>query len=297
MTAYLINLAVLTCIYSILAVTLNFIIGYAGIFSVAHAVFFAIGAYTGALIAIHYSTSIFILIPAAMLVTGVVSLVLALPALRVRGEYFVAAALGLQMVAVTVFSQWKSVTGGFGGLIGIPPATVFGFSVQSPVQVLVLALVILLLVMAAIRQLVRSSFGRSLMAIRDSESAAAAVGKNVPAIKTAAVVISASLASTAGVVYAVYISFINVESFTLDMSVLIMAMVIIGGAGTLIGPIVGAAVLMAVPAALTYLHFLPSTDVGSFQQLLYGLAMTLLMIFRPGGIAGKHKRSGENVDG
>jgi branched-chain amino acid transport system permease protein len=294
--AYVFNLGVLVALYSILAVTLNFIMGYAGIFSIAHAVFFGVGAYAGAYTALHYSASIFVTVPVAMVCATLVSLVLAVPALRVRGEYFVAASLGLQVFAVTVFSEWKSLTGGIGGLIGIPPVDIAGLSVYTQRDFFILSLVMLLFVVVIVRLLVRSSFGRSLTAIRDSESAAAAFGKNVALIKTVSVAISAALAAVAGTLYASYMSFINVESFTLDTSVLIMAMVIIGGTGTLLGPVVGAALLLILPGLISYLNFLPQTDIGAFQQILYGLGMTLLMIFRPGGVVGRGSvsRSGKS---
>src|SRR5690606_6631351 len=214
------------------------------------------------------------------------SFALALPALRVRGDYFVAASLGLQVLAVTIFSEWKSVTGGIGGIIGIPPANIFGHVVADPSQFLIMAAVALALVIAITGILVRSSFGRNLKAIRDSESAAQAAGKNVAVIKTLSVVLSSALAGVAGALYALYLSFINVESFTIETSTLFMALVIIGGTGTLLGPIVGAVLLMLLPAALSYRWFLPQTEIGSIQQMIYGLAMVLLMIFRPGGIAG-----------
>src|ERR1043166_8258598 len=116
MVGYVINLLILVSISGIMAGSLNFIIGYAGIYSLAHAAFFGISAYTGALVAIHVSTSLLITIPVAMAICVVLSLAISLPALRVRGEYFVAASLGLQMIAVTVFTEWKTVTGGLGGL-------------------------------------------------------------------------------------------------------------------------------------------------------------------------------------
>lgn len=286
MAAYLLNLATLICINATLAITLNFIMGYAGIYSIAHAVFFGIGAYTAAYLGIHVSASILLTIPAAMLMGGLLSLALALPALRVRGEYFVAASLGLQVLGVTVFSQWKSVTGGIGGLVGIPPIRALGHPVTDPVEFLLLAAACLAVIIVVTSTLLRSSFGRSLQAIRDSESAAQAFGKNVAAIKTLSVVVSASLAAVAGALYAFYLGFINVESFTMDTSVLLMAMVTIGGAGTVLGPIVGAALLMLLPSLFSYLPFLPATEIGSIQQIAYGLAMVLLMMFRPGGIVG-----------
>ena len=286
MWAYLNNLAILITINAILAVTLNFVLGYAGIFSMAHAVFFGIGAYTAALVAMKLGAGFLLSTAIAMGVAGLISLALALPALRVRGEYFVAASLGLQMLAMTVFSEWKGVTGGIGGITNIPPARFPGFEITTPEQYLVLALICFALVMLTIAVLVRRSFGRSLKAIRDDETAAWAFGKNVAVIKTMAVVLSSALASVGGSLYAFYLSFINVESFTLDTSVLLMAMVIIGGTATLFGPVGGTILILLLPAALSYLPGLPQTEVGSIQQIVYGLAMVLLMIYRPGGLFG-----------
>jgi branched-chain amino acid transport system permease protein len=293
MFSYLVNLAVLIGINAILAVTLNFVLGYAGIFSLAHAIFFGIGAYTAAVAAMKFGAGFLTATLAGMIISGVVSLALALPALRVRGEYFVAASLGLQMLAVTIFSEWKPVTGGIGGLISIPPASLFGFEVTDPVHFLVLTLICLALVLLVIRILVRSSFGRSLKAIRDDETAASALGKNVALLKTLAVAVSSALAAVAGSLFAFYLSFINVESFVLDVSVQVIAMVIIGGTGTLLGPVVGAAIVLLLPAALSYLPYLPPTEIGSIQQIVYGLAMVLLMIFRPSGLWGYGQTAGE----
>jgi branched-chain amino acid transport system permease protein len=286
MLAYLQNIAVLFCINAILALTLNFIMGYAGIFSLAHAIFFGVGAYATAYIAMHASDSLLMCMGASATISAVLSMALALPALRVRGEYFVAASLGLQVIGVTIFSEWKSITGGLGGMIGIPRPKLWGYTFNDDTAFLALAVFILGVVVVITALLVRGSFGRSLMAIRDSESAAQTYGKHVNAIKTLSVAVAAGLAGVAGSLYAFYISFINVESFMLETSILLMAMVIIGGTGTLFGPIVGAALLMSLPAALTYLPFLPPTELGAIQQIIYGLAMVLLMMFRPGGLVG-----------
>lgn len=291
MLAYLLNLAVLMSINAILAVTLNFVLGYAGIFSMAHAVFFGVGAYTAAFFAIHFGFGFVAATALAMLVAALISLALALPALRVRGEYFVAASLGLQMLAVTLFSEWKSVTGGIGGLTNIPVARIFGVAFSTPERFLALALACLALILLVVRALVRSSFGRSLKAIRDDETAAWACGKQVSIVRTTAVVVSSALAAVGGSLYAFYLSFINVESFGLDTSVFLMAMVIIGGTGTLFGPVVGAVLIMLLPALLSWLPYLPASEIGSIQQMVYGLAMVLLMIFRPGGLWGFQERS------
>jgi branched-chain amino acid transport system permease protein len=279
----------------ILAVTLNFILGYAGIFSIAHAMFFGVGAYTAAFVAMKFGAGFIPATLAGMVVSGVISLALALPALRVRGEYFVAASLGLQMLAITIFSEWKPVTGGIGGIIGIPPASILGFEFTDPLHFLGLTLACLVLVLVVIRQLVRSSFGRSLKALRDDEVAASAFGKNVAVIKTLAVVVACSLAAIAGSLFAFYLSFINVESFVLDVSVQVMAMVIIGGTATLLGPVIGAILVLLLPALLSYLPYLPPTEIGSIQQVIYGLAMVLLMIFRPAGLWGFQDSGGQKA--
>jgi branched-chain amino acid transport system permease protein len=282
MTAYFINLATLVAIFCLLAATLNFMVGYAGIFSVAHAVFFGLGAYAGAQIALHVAPDPFLACGVAALISAALSLCLALPALRVRGEYFVAASLGLQMVALTLFSELKSLTGGIGGLTNIPRPRLFGVEVG----VLPLALVALGLLLWAIAAMARGSFGRTLQAIRDAESAAEALGKPVAVAKALAVAFACAGAGVAGALFALHMSFVNVESFTLEQSVLIMAMVIVGGTGTLLGPLLGAVLLLSLPSALSFLPFVPATEVGAVQQIIYGLAMTLLMVFRPAGLVG-----------
>ena len=286
MIAYLQNIAVLFCVNGILALTLNFIMGYAGIYSLAHTIFFGIGAYTAAYLALNVTDSLLISMLVAFSLSALVSMALALPALRVRGEYFVAASLGLQVIGVTIFAEWKSVTGGLGGMIGIPRPRLFSYVFNDDTAFLILSVIVLLAVLGILSLLVRGSFGRSLMAIRDSESAAQAYGKHVNAVKTLSVAISYGLAAIAGVLYTFYMSFINVEGFTLETSILLMAMVIIGGTGTLLGPVAGAALLMTLPAALTYLPFLPPGELGAIQQIVYGAAMVVLMIFRPGGLVG-----------
>ncbi len=286
MIAYLVNLATLIAIFGIAATSLNLLIGYAGIFSIAHAVFFGIGAYVAAQVALTFSADFLVAALAAALVAAALSLCLALPALRVRGEYFVAASLGLQMLATTIFEEAHGFTGGVGGLVGIPPARIFGFDIVSPDAFLMLALVCLAVTLIVVQVLMRGSFGRSLMALRDSESAAEAFGKDVRALKTLVVAVGCFFAGIAGALFAFNMAFVNVESFTLSQSVVLMAMVIIGGAGTITGPLVGVIALLSLPAALSFLPFIPSTEIGTVQQFIYGVLMTLLMIFRPSGLVG-----------
>lgn len=287
MINYIINLLTLATIFSIAAASLNVLVGYAGIFSIAHAIFFGLGAYTGAQFALLVVPDVLVASLIGAVVSGALSLLLALPALRVRGEYFVAAGLGLQMVGITIFSEAHSLTGGHGGLVGIPPATLFGFDVSSPGLFLIVCLVALIVSLVIIHTLMKSSFGRALMSIRDNESAAESFGKNVPLLKTLAMVIGCAIVGVAGTLFAFNLAFINVESFTLEQSILMLAMVVIGGVGTLSGPLIGAIFLLILPAILTFIPFIPPTEIGTVQQFIYGSLMAILMIFKPSGLAGK----------
>lgn len=286
MIAYLFNLLTLAGIFGILSVSLNIVVGYGGIYSVAHAVFFGIGAYTGAQVALLFTSDLFVACLAGALVSAVLSLCLALPALRVRGEYFVAASLGLQMVATTLFSEMEGVTGGLGGLVGIPLPTVLGIPISGPTEMLIVSLGGLAVVYGITWLLMSGSFGRALAAIRDSEAAAESLGKNVALLKALAVAVSCFFAGMAGTLFAFQMSFVNVESFTLNQSMLLLAMVILGGAGTMAGPVVGTILLLLLPPALSFLPFIPPTEIGVVQEMIYGGAMVLLMIFRPAGIVG-----------
>lgn len=286
MIAYLVNLATLVAIFAIAASSLNLLIGYAGIFSMAHGMFFGIGAYVGAQIALRLVPDVALACLLGGAASGLVSLCLALPALRVRGEYFVAASLGLQMMATTIFAEAHGLTGGHGGLVGIPRAALFGVDVSAPVPFLLVCLGILAGVLAAIRALMRGSFGRALRSLRDSESAAETFGKNVKVLKTLVVASGCFLVGIAGALFAFQMSFVNVESFSLEQSVVMMAMVIIGGAGTVAGPLVGTLALLLLPAALTFIPAIPSTQIGTVQQFIYGTLMALLMLYRPSGLVG-----------
>ena len=230
MWAYVVNLAVLISINAILAVTLNFILGYAGIFSIAHALFFGVGAYTATFVAMKFGAGFLSATAAGMALAALISLALALPALRVRGEYFVAASLGLQMLAITVFTEWKSVTGGIGGLTNIPPARIFGFEFTQPEHFLVLSL-------SASRSIIldhprpgalelrpqpeghpRRRDGR--MGLRQERRRHQDARRSCCPRRWR----RSRARSTPST-----LSFINVESFVLDTSIQLMAMVIIGG--------------------------------------------------------------------
>jgi branched-chain amino acid transport system permease protein len=210
----------------------------------------------------------------------------AIPSLRVAGDYYIVASFGLQTVVLTVFMNWTDLTEGHAGLPGIPRPVLFGWHIDEPFEYAGLALVLLALAYAICRRLTESAFGRVLQAIRDDEVAAAALGKNVVAVKITVAVASSALGATAGSLYAHYITYINPSSFALHESIFITSLVILGGAERLAGPLVGTLILLAVPEALKFLA-IPDTVAAPMRQILYGALLILFMFVRPEGILGR----------
>lgn len=284
MIEYIINLLVMAAIAAMSASALNLLVGYTGVFSSAQAALYGVGGYSGALIAMHFSTSVFVVIPFAVVCSALASVLLALPASRLTGEYFVVASMAFAVVAYTVFSDWTDVTGGAVGLVGVPKVDVFGFVLSGELSYLILALVCLAIVLVVIFVVVRRlPLGRALSALRDDPVAAQALGVPPFRSRLIAVAISSALSGIGGAVYASYIGFINADSFSVDASILFFAMVILGGAGTIWGPVIGAVIVTVLPAILDNLHVPPALE-GPLEQLLYGVIIVVLMIVKPSGI-------------
>ena len=286
MTAYFAHYLVMVAIYGILALSLNLLIGYAGIFSLAHAAIYGVGAYASALVALKLGFGFWGGLVVAALFGALAASLVAIPSLRVAGDYYIVASFGLQTVVLTVFMNWTDLTAGHAGLPGIPRPVVFGWVVDQPFEYATLALVLLALTYAVCRRLTQSAFGRVLQAIRDDEVAAAALGKNVVAVKITVAVASSALGATAGSLYAHYITYINPSSFALHESIFITSLVILGGAERLAGPLVGTFILLAVPEALKFLA-IPDTVAAPMRQILYGGLLMLFMFVRPEGILGR----------
>jgi branched-chain amino acid transport system permease protein len=173
------------------------------------------------------------------------------------------------------------------GLPGIPQPNIFGWVVSSHWEFLLLSTLLAGLILLTAFRLVHSPFGRVLMAIREDEVFALAAGKNIAMYKVLVFVIGAAMASVAGVIYAHYISFIDPTSFTVMESIFIISIVIIGGAGSFWGPVVGAVVLVTLPEALRFIG-MPSSVAANIRQILYGAALVACMMWRPKGLMGKY---------
>jgi branched-chain amino acid transport system permease protein len=293
---YILHILIMIAIFAILGLSFNLILGYTGLIAMCHAAFFAIGAYTSALLCIHFKINFLLGIVAAMIVTGAVSLLVAIPAIRVRDEYLIVTTLALLMIVYTVLMNWIDLTRGAAGLSGIPRPFLFGYQISTPTAFIPLMVGFVVIVFMACWRIVHSPFGRVLRAIREDEVATESLGKNVRSFKIWVFVTGGALAAIAGSLFAHYMTYISPANFTIIDTTLIFAVVIIGGTANSWGPVVGAAILVSVMEALRFMEISPAI-VGFTRQIAYGAILILFMCFRPQGFLGefatRSKKEGE----
>ncbi|MEB2317103.1 MAG: branched-chain amino acid ABC transporter ATP-binding protein/permease [Pseudomonadota bacterium] len=280
---YLLHIFVMVSIYIILASSFNLLIGYAGLFALSHAAFFGVGAYATAILAGTYGLPFPLPLLIGILATASLGMIIALPALRIGGDYLVIVTLALQVIVTTVLINWTSLTGGTDGIRGIPRLELFGTVLNSPGKFLPLALVTAVICFAIAWRLGASPFGRALKAMRENEAAVQAVGKNVVAMKLMVFAIASALAAVAGWLYAHYFTFVSAEGFTVELTIYMLAMVIIGGTGNLFGSLVGAIVLVALPEMLKFVD-MPPDIADKARNMLYGLLLIVMLRLRPQGL-------------
>jgi branched-chain amino acid transport system permease protein len=281
----LLHLCVVIAIYAIFALSLNVEVGYTGLFNFGHVAFFAIGAYTSALLTLTGIPFIWSL-PAALAMAGLCGFLLSIPALKLQGDYFGIATLGFGEILRMIFNNEVWLTKGPMGLPGIPRPEFFGFIFDTLPRYLVLSSVFALLTFAILAFVVLSPFGRALKAVRDDETAAEILGKNAYRFKIKSFVIGSVFAGLAGVLWAHYATFIGPGDFTLTETILVLLIVVMGGKGTFLGPVVGAVVLIVFQESVRFLRLPPEWTrlLGPLQQMIFGLLLVVLMVFRPEGI-------------
>jgi len=291
---YVYHILILVIMYAILVQSLNLIMGYVGVISMGHAVFSGIGAYTAAILSIHLGSNFLIGLAVGFVFSGLVGALLALPSLRVRDEYLIVFTVGFQMVVFEFMLTARGITQGQGGIPGIPPAELLGISFHTPLRFLPLLAVMGLICFAIAWRVTHSPFGRVLKAIREDESACRALGKNTLFFKVLVFGLSGGLAALTGSLMAHYISFISPFSFTIEVSVFIIVMVVLGGEANFWGPIMGAAILMGITEAL---RFVPgaSNYIDAAREIFYGLILMFLMIFRPQGILPEYSKRSKKI--
>ncbi|CAN7516231.1 branched-chain amino acid ABC transporter permease [Variovorax paradoxus] len=270
---YVLNILVMIFIFAILAVSLDLVMGWAGQFSFAHAAFFGIGAYTTAILQRDFGTGFGVNLPVGMVLAGLCGLLLGLPALRLRGHFLAIVTIAFQTIVYLALTQWKGLTG---GQFGIEVQPVPGFASIGRFYYLALGLSVASIAIGWC--LTHSRLGMAWQAVRDDEVLARAIGLNTTASKLTAFVIASALAGAAGVLVAHHIRGVTPDDFTVLTSATIVAMVVVGGRGTIWGPLLGAAVLTALPEVLGF--------AADYKLMIFGLLMVLMVIVMPQGVFG-----------
>jgi len=278
---YIVYLLNLIGIFGLVAIGLNLLIGFSGQSSLGHAGFFAIGAYAAALLTKLWGLPFWIAIPIAGVLTAGIGALIALPALRLKNLYLAIATLGFGIVAQKLIFEWRSLTGGGGGL-QVPTPTFFHLSMAEGNRMTWVIAIALAAGTWAASRIAAGRTGRALIMLRESEAAAGCTGIHVARYKVVAFALSALYTGVAGGLYANLVRYVNPESFGVNMSIMFLAMIVIGGMGSVRGALLGAAFYVAVPEAVRGFKDAPG--------LIFGLSLMLVVILLPGGLVSLFRR-------
>ncbi len=284
--AYMLNLIFINIIA---AVGLNILSGFTGLISLGHAAFMAIGAYTSSILTVKLGVPFWLALPASGALTGLIGFVVGLPSLRLTGIYLALATMAFGFVTDEIILQWQSLTGGADGFAAIPPI-IFGLTFDSYKKYFFITFISLAILLFVAKNMVRGSFGRTLMAIRDSETAAETMGINLGWYKAMAFTVSAIYAGLAGSLYAHFILFVSVDNFTLLHSIGFIVMVVVGGLGSITGSVMGAIFITVLPEIISFTKdYLPAAvkTASSLQAAVYGIILMLFVIYQPTGFYGR----------
>jgi branched-chain amino acid transport system permease protein len=266
----------------LLAIGLDFVLGYAGQLNLGQSAFYGIGAYASTLLITKLGMPFWLSFACAVLVAGFSGMLLSLFAVRLRGHYLAIASLGFAVITYQILLNWISLTEGPLGIYAIappPPLKIPGFpsvAFSELGNLFYLTAGFALLIYILLDQLVRSPIGETLTAIREDEISAASLGVNCNRWKVFAFAISSAIAGSAGCFYASFVGTLVPDAFFITESFTVLAMVVVGGMGTLIGPVLGAILLTVLPELLR--------GVGDLRLIVYGVSVTLVVLFLPGGI-------------
>ena len=277
MNDYSITILTFIAIQAIVACGLNVIVGYAGQISLGHAAFFGIGAYASALLTTKGGLTFWTALPLVILLTGAIGLVLGMPSLRLREDFLAVTTIGINFIVESVF-LYVPFFGGALGLGGIPSITLLGTRLRG-LNFLCLCLVFLAVVLFISRWFTRSWGGLACFALREEETAASSMGVSPIRFKLLAFVLGTAMAGLGGALYAHLMRFISATDFGFTLSVSMMSMVVLGGIGTLWGPVLGALILGVLPEV-----FRPLID---YRMLLNAAILLLMIRFQPAGLLGE----------
>jgi branched-chain amino acid transport system permease protein len=272
----------LMCIYGISAVAQNLLVGYSGIPAVAPTGFGACGGYLAAYLSLHAHWPTLASLVIGVIAACAVGFVMSVLAMRLSVEYIILITIAFAVIVIDVFSNFGPF-GGSVGLVGLPPLSI-GTTLGTTAALLPLLAVVLLLTYALIRMLGEASFGILLRAIREDQTAARAIGLRTVPAKVAAFVVAAGFAGLAGALLVFMEAVANPTSFGFTQGILVIAMLIIGGLGRPLGPVIGAVVVTVVPQILQDAVHISATQASLLQQIIFGVILVLIMLFRPRGV-------------
>jgi branched-chain amino acid transport system permease protein len=265
-------------LYAVVAISLTLVAGTAGQISLGHAALLAIGAYASALLAIDLHVPVAAAVPCAGLLTAALGTLIIMPSFRLRGHYVTIATLGIGEIVTLVILNWDGLTSGPLGLSSIPPLSAFGAPAISGLSIYLISLAVLAALALLQHRLLTSHLGRTLRAIRDDDVAARCCGVALGRYKSIAFAVAGFSAGVAGALMAHIFSYVNHETFTSQLSLLALTMVILGGLGNLLGAIVAAVLLVSLPELFRF--------AAEYRLLVYGIALLALIRFRPQGLLG-----------
>lgn len=278
--------------------SLNIVVGYCGLLTASHASYFAIGSYAYALATLKLGWGFFPSIALGVALAAMLSLAISLPAWRLRGDFFFLVSLAIQVLIFNAIynwtspgappGTWRNLTNGSFGIAGVPRPDMFGIRFDTIGSMALIALLMSAACLLVGKILLSSPWGRILQAVRDDELVARGLGKNVRRLKVGAFCIACGMVAVAGGIYASYMSYVDPSIASLDQSILMLCMVIIGGMGNFRGPLVGAFVLLAIPEILRFAN-IPGTLGAEMRLMAYGLLLILMVHFRPQGLAGSYR--------
>ena len=299
---FAITVGTVFAIWAMLAVSLNLVVGFAGLLSVGHIGFFGIGAYAMAVLSSDpayeqlrtealttFAWPFFAALPVSVLLAGMVALAVGVVFNRFRDDIYVLVSFGFAIIAFNVFLNARGLTRGAFGIHEIARPQLGGWTLSGELEFMLFVLALLAIVMVIAWVIVTSSFGRVLTAIREDEEAIEVFGYRATHYKLAVWVISAMIAGLAGGLFASWTSFIDPFSFILLESILLVSIVILGGLATIWGSLLGAMAFVLLEEGMRFLPFLPTEFIGQARQAVLGILLVLLMLFRPQGLVGKYR--------
>ena len=285
---YLINLAILFGIYSMLALSLNLVVGMSGLVSLAQAAFYGIGAYATAIGMTSLGLGFFTTILLGMVINAAIAFVVGKILARFQGDIYAIVSAGLSIIVFSILLNWKSVTNGPLGIFGIGKPEIAGYAFYSNATFLLLTLIFTIVLFVIYHWIDKSSFGRVLKALREDEKLTQSMGYKTKYYKSVIFVLSAALSGIAGSFFASYIAFIDPSTFQLKEGIFLFTIIIVGGLSSAKGSVVGALILISLPEILRFIG-LPYETAAQMQQIIYGAMLLLMMVFKPQGLFGKYR--------